>query len=293
MSSIIQPVQWFKHPLSDKPFPSAEEAEADYKRAQAKEVKVAKETERLARREELNNRVRLEAESPEDVKRLITEILAEHANVDLKFTEWRLTFDSLATTHDAPIGQKTSRWGKKIKYEFGWRGRASGSLSELKNAKDTPSWGFSDLCGNGSFFGNAPFHFAGVNSGGGGSSCGRFSYEIRLYLKDFPKMMAKYLRKQQLDKALASYQKKANAASQKAIARAQKQKNYIELNSRVQEIQEQQAALSQQMSKNESLIQTLHHKMSSVVDAEQERVKPKRNIGFTPEEEADLQKIFS
>lgn len=74
-----------------------------------------------------------------------------------------------ATTHTAPLGEKTSGWGQETKYEPAWVGRISVTFT-----------------GSGYELFNTDFLRAiGVNSGSGGGGETGLAYEVNFYIKDF------------------------------------------------------------------------------------------------------------
>lgn len=147
--------------------------------------------EMLARSDE----IRLNVSYIDEVPSRIVEFVKKYMDRDITFSQWNVSFkEKLATTHDAPIGKNTSGWGNETIYYPGWEGRVEGSTNLYKKpfklGESDASFdnidGFSDLFDG---FGKRIIRGIHTGSGSGGE---KFSYTIRMYIEDFPKIKAMY-----------------------------------------------------------------------------------------------------
>jgi len=92
-----------------------------------------------------------------------------------------LTFKrECSTTHCAPIGQRTTGWHRETNPhvpEAGWYGKII-----MHSQGKAYNIGFCD---------SDHLKKIGINTGGGGGSGGKLSYELTLFTKDFPKLRLK------------------------------------------------------------------------------------------------------
>jgi len=166
---------------------------ASRKRIQARAEAVKKEGERLA------NQMRFEVEWVSEIPEWITEAVRKRLDREVTFENWDLKFyTDLAPTHDAPVGKKTE-FSKPTSRYAGWRGRVTGTTTIYKNPVKFSGGPFGEIRGFSDLFDRHRSSFIkGVNTGSG-SGGERFSYEVRLYLDDFPKIKAKYDKWKALD----------------------------------------------------------------------------------------------
>jgi hypothetical protein len=159
------------------------------KRIKDEQAAVKFAAERLAASDE----IRLAAEEIYEIPGLITIFVKKYLDRIVNITKWDLKFNpKMATTHDAPIGQHNSGWGKEMIYHMGWDGTAEGTTNLKKKpvTDERATFGeiddFSDLFGG---YGRGVIR--GINTGGG-TGGEKFHYTMRLYLNDFPKIKDRY-----------------------------------------------------------------------------------------------------
>ena len=102
-------------------------------------------------------------------------------NFRLKKMRW----EQIATTHSAPIGRKTTGWGKEpAERHPGWRGQITFQQSDCVASG-------SDL-----------LRGIGINTGSGGGGGSNYSYEVSLYAEDFPELLEAMRREGRLNPSI-------------------------------------------------------------------------------------------
>lgn len=84
----------------------------------------------------------------------------------------RLRWEQIATTHSAPIGRKTTGWGREpAEHHPGWQGQITFQQSNCVTSG-------SDL-----------LRGTAINTGSGGGGSSNYRYEVSLYAEDFPELL--------------------------------------------------------------------------------------------------------
>lgn len=111
---------------------------------------------------------------------------------DLKF--YNLYYnENLSNTHNSPIGKPTNWWNKPdIPAGYpGWGGRVTFKKHNKSGKSHVSSNDHSEI--------HSPYRgILGLNTGSGGGGYNEFTYDIKLFLDDFPLIKEKYERQQKL-----------------------------------------------------------------------------------------------
>lgn len=101
----------------------------------------------------------------------------DYSTIEFKY----MTFEELSTSSRAPIGQKTTGWGREDGYrehhqykEFGWNGRII--IKHFGRGYE--------------FFQSDILRAVGIHTGSGGGAPFESKYDVTLFAKDFRKMAA-------------------------------------------------------------------------------------------------------
>ena len=210
--SEIQPVQYWKHPLSDDSFDSQEAAQADFEAAKRQRAEREAREAKCAEAQAAGDILRLTATSIEDVKRLIIKQAKQYLGVKIEFNRFGLNFGLVRTSHSAPIGQPTI-WEEEGNV-LGWSGHVEGTITIPKTLKNKDV-SFSDLFRE-DWFSELPFRFNAIHIGWGSSTPSGFGYSLYIFIDDFPKLKEAYTRYALLTKERSDFASKASNAEEEA-----------------------------------------------------------------------------
>lgn len=187
----IVPISLFKCPETGRLFEKEEQAEKSMRKFLTDKAKREK-------KEKLNldiaNSFRLELDDIRDFGQLLNEKVKKHMGIDPGIRVSSLLFGRVCNSSCAPVGGK-SNWcarDKSIPSSYlGWKGKISGSYIK-KGAKQfeirsiiVNDSGWSDTL-------KADFDgFYGVNTGCGGGGSGCWSYDLSIFIDDFPLLKRK------------------------------------------------------------------------------------------------------
>lgn len=220
-SSRIVPIQRFTHPLADpnETYGTKKEADAAHRRALKEQKRTVAKQQAEEKRRANCDYLRLNATSIEHIEQLWAELLLKHTGITSTLKLSNVRFGELACTHDCPVGGKTGGWhGDVAPRALGWRASANGSWKLPKGFKSKAPFGdcVFAVVGHGDIQG---FHFRGISSGGGNGG-DPFSFTVRFYLDDFPKLKAAYNRYIMGEAERKAHAIKREAAAQVSIAAA-------------------------------------------------------------------------
>jgi len=152
--------------------------------------------------------VRMNATSLIDIKDCLIKYTKEVLGVTLVITKWDMRFEPhLSNSRSCPI-EGVTNWQRKndIPDSYpGWTGNIAGKFPENPEMK-----AFHILRDSGFMHDDEKkvynFGFRGIHTRGG-SGGNSFSYSIEMFLDDFPKLCAKYVRYKNLDEIKREYEK--------------------------------------------------------------------------------------
>lgn len=263
----IAAVQRYECPICHATHPSVSTAESCLRSCQSNSAKMKLEEKKQKNWQKYMDRVRLDAESVDDVRDLIVKYAKEYMNVTIVFTEFRVSFGDVSCTHDAPIGKPTvfsshnNKDNNPRSYK-GWHGSVEGKISGKNpfDSTDKDSASFSDLMSSWGRNG-----FRGLHTGTGSGGGGRFNYEFRFYLMDFPKMQKKYDELESLRADAEAHGKQVSIQNDKVIAdtlsRVKADSEISGLDRQIKENEEAQAKLraeKERLSKKRDEMVTYH-----------------------------------
>jgi hypothetical protein len=111
MKSEIAKVERYECPLCHNGYVAQGDAEKCFSSCEKKQQKEAKQKKRTADWEVNTNLLRHEAQSLEDIKRLIVEHSKKHFGVVLSITKFDLLFTDVSCSHSCPIGKQKNMGG--------------------------------------------------------------------------------------------------------------------------------------------------------------------------------------
>lgn len=215
----IKPIVKYPCPETGRLFDSAERASAsavqEIAKRQKKEKSELREKARAAKLEQLRNSIRLEAESVQDIEKML------NSRAKLLYPNQKIPKVTIA-------GVRVSHFEIKNKVPVDFRDCAGVSFELNFHSKDgyekvskliETSW--SDQKG-----------FYGFSSGGGGSE----RKYVRISLKDWPKLWEKYRNKIALESVQRKNLSKEREAETKACQKASANAEYIKLSQEVNEM---------------------------------------------------------
>lgn len=238
----------------------------------AKQLESAREVEHSNNMRTLRDYPRLNATSFPHLIQLCKEKAKEMWGVELNFRLDVAYSPVVSNSHSAPVGKPTN-WGGNVKlprgYE-GFSGRITGTGKYLKPVKNPLS--SSDFFG-----GTFAQGFTGINTGSGGGGA-EFSYDVRLYLEDFPVIAESFHADME---AIERLQKEVEAEQQKAeeIIQSDKLRNDIQIEEfkveqQIEELRRKHMTLQNKRSAHEAQIAATPH--SKISDCQQ-RIRTYRN----------------
>ena len=176
----------FYHILSSAGFKSETACKKDYKLRLAEKNKL---DEQSKNREYYANYFRLNATSPDHLRRLLEEKAKEFYNIDLKFSVWKFSYGWTGNSHSAPIGEKTN-WERDKSlptHHLGFSGSVEGTCVFPKDFPSHKNSGLSHFSGFGDFARIIKgFH---LQSGSGGQD---FHIGANFFINDYPLIAAQH-----------------------------------------------------------------------------------------------------
>jgi hypothetical protein len=211
------------------------------------------------------DRIRLEAESVSDVKRLLIKYAKEYFKMDLKFTEFSFRFGPTSNTHGCPIGGEENfgcKPGRPTSY-LGWDGHIKVEYKKVKKEGGRELY-FSEI------FRRWEKGFRGFHTGTGGGGSDGYSCHFYFFLDDFPKLKAKYELFQELQKKKDVYSEQLRRQTQQVYdlinELAIKDQNWLDVNEAMNKVESEIVELQRKKEKlrQESLkIAAIHSKQAN------------------------------
>lgn len=223
------------------------------KKRKLKEKEIQKQKDEWAKRNAASDYIRLNAESLDDIKRMMIEFAKEHYGVELKITQWATSHSfskSVSNTHNCPYVKGVTNWGnshpdRPTGYP-GWSFQIKGTFSKERFS----IFGF--VRGGHSSYDKInyiPLHGLHTGGGSGGSN---FACQFLLFLQDFPKLEAKYKRHQELEEKLTQVLNDNNQLAEKRHNQFEKSKEGKDYNNQLAILYVEKEKIQQQINQTES-----------------------------------------
>jgi hypothetical protein len=249
-------VQVFKSEFTGQLFESKKDYLLHLKEYQEEKESEEEEKESFLKTQELKHMPRLTATSIYDFRDKAFDVINQlnEGNPDklLLFNFSNLRFGNVSNSHSAPIGFETNFRGsvdKPTSYK-GWRGEITIIFSkDINSGKDRER--IESIIGS----------FPGINRGGGGYRGGEYmnikgyvlSYELRLYLEDFPLLKEEYERYSNLEEAYQEWESHIDilwdAKNKVDIEILTHQSTYDKIGEKIRELQNEQNKIYSLISK--------------------------------------------